>query len=248
MPLVPTAVARVFTLACPPQPDHAGKSMSLGEFLEGLIRVASLRYSVLEEKPDMLTSLRMLLEEKILPMAAEMSADPFLAVWHHKTFLQMLAHKSNLLIKSFKSLANMDPDMKFYTMSLKEWTMFIQKLNIAAQGFTHRDTKNAFWRAQGAFAPEFGTMVALKEREEFLEKLHATDELEVRARDFFQISALFDLPLSQRVLTSAARCGTTGCGQRQHTGDELPGVCRGRGASGAAAVLEHAARGPTRPS
>merc|ERR1739848_216696 len=38
--------------------------------------------------------------------------------------------------------------------------------------------KDTFWRAQGAWAPEFGTMVALKEREEFLEKLHATDEQE----------------------------------------------------------------------
>lgn len=154
--------------------------MDLGEFLEALIRVAVVRYSVLEEKPDMLTSLRMLLEEKILPMAADVHADPFLAVWHDKKFLTMLSHKGNVLVKAFKSLSNVDPDMKFYTMSLREWTAFIQKLNIAAQGFSQRDIKNTFWRAQGSFAPEFGTMVALKEREEFLEKLHATEDMEVR--------------------------------------------------------------------
>jgi hypothetical protein len=84
----------------------------------------------------------------------------------------------NLLAVVSPGVANVDPDMQFYTMSLKEWTYFVQKLNIASQGFTQRDVKNTFWRAQGAFAPEFGTMVALKEREEFLEKLHATDEME----------------------------------------------------------------------
>jgi len=126
----------------------------------------------------MLESLRLLLEEKILPMAADAHADPFLGIWHNKDFLTMLAHQGGMLIKAFTCLANVDPDMKFYTMSLKEWTIFVQKLNIAGQGFAQRDTKNTFWRAQGAFAPEFGTMVAMKEREEFLEKLHATDEQE----------------------------------------------------------------------
>jgi hypothetical protein len=169
-----------YSFPWPPQPDHSGKDMDLGEFLEALIRVAVVRYSVLEEKTDMLTALRMLLEEKILPMAADAHADPFLAVWHDKKFMAMLSHKGNVLIKAFKTMSNVDPDMKFYTMSLKEWTSFIQKINIAAQGFTHRDIKNTFWRAQGSFAPEFGTMVALKEREEFLEKLHATEEMEVR--------------------------------------------------------------------
>lgn len=155
--------------------------MDLAEFLEALIRVAVVRYSIMEEKPDMLTALRTLLEEKILPMASDAHADPFLAVWHDKRFMTMLSHKGNVLVKTFKILANLDPDMKFYTMSLKEWTIFIQKLNIKAQGFTHREIKNTFWRAQGAFAPDFGSMVALKEREEFLERLHAEDELEVSA-------------------------------------------------------------------
>ena len=155
--------------------------MDVGEFLEALIRVAVVRYAVEEERPNMLESLRMMLNDKILPMAADVHADPFLAVWHQKEFMTMLAHKGNLLIKAFTCLSNVDPDMKFYTMSLKEWTMFIQKLNISGQGFNQRDIKNTFWRAQGAFAPEFGTMVAIKEREQFLEDLHATDEQEVRA-------------------------------------------------------------------
>ena len=94
--------------------------------------------------------------------------------------MTLLSHEGNVLVKAFKAVANVDPDMKFYTMSLKEWTMFITKLNIASAGFSQRDIKNTFWRAQGSFAPEFGSMVALKEREEFLEQLHATDDMDVR--------------------------------------------------------------------
>lgn len=163
-----------------PSPDHSGKDMDLGEFIEALIRVAAVRYAVEEPVPDMLESLRMLLEEKIIPKAAETHADPFLGIWHNKDFLTMLAHQGGMLIKAFTCLANVDPDMKFYTMSLKEWSIFVQKLNIAGQGFQNKDVKNTFWRAQGAWTGEgfLGAQGALKEREEFLEKLHATDEQE----------------------------------------------------------------------
>ena len=161
-----------------PSPDSSDKSMDLGEFMEALIRVAETRYAVEDPRPDMVESLRMLLEEKILPMAADAHADPFLGVWHSKDFLNRLAHKSQLLTKAFTSVSNVDADMHFFTMSLKEWTIFVNKLNIVGDGFAQRSIKDTFWRAQGAWAPEFGTMVALKEREEFLEKLHATDEQE----------------------------------------------------------------------
>lgn len=227
-----------------PQPDHSGRDMNLGEFLEALIRVAVVRYEVLEEKPDMLAALRMLLEEKILPMAADTHADPFLAVWHHKDFMTMLSHEGNLLVKAFTAVANVDPDMKYYTMSLKEWTLFITKLNIASAGFTQRDIKNTFWRAQGSFAPEFGTMVALKEREEFLEKLHATDDVDVRA------TCVCTLRFPRSLVASASivlmRYGTAGkCGFWQHTRDELPGIRRGCGARITGPVLAHLARGQT---
>ena len=161
-----------------PSPDSSDKSMDLGEFMEALIRVAETRYAVEDPRPDMVESLRMLLEEKILPMAADAHADPFLGVWHSKDFLNRLAHKSQMLTKAFTSVSNVDADMHFFTMSLKEWTVFVNKLNIVGDGFAQRSIKDTFWRAQGAWAPEFGTMVALKEREEFLEKLHATDEQE----------------------------------------------------------------------
>jgi len=161
-----------------PSPDSSDKSMDLGEFMEALIRVAETRYAVEDPRPDMVESLRMLLEEKILPMAADAHADPFLGVWHSKDFLNRLAHKSQMLTKAFTSVSNVDADMHFFTMSLKEWTIFVNKLNIVGDGFAQRSIKDTFWRAQGAWAPEFGTMVALKEREEFLEKLHATDEQE----------------------------------------------------------------------
>ena len=139
---------------------------------------AETRYAVEDPRPDMVESLRMLLEEKILPMAADAHADPFLGVWHSKDFLNRLAHQSQMLTKAFTSVSNVDADMHFFTMSLKEWTVFVNKLNIVGDGFAQRSIKDTFWRAQGAWAPEFGTMVALKEREEFLEKLHATDEQE----------------------------------------------------------------------
>ena len=63
-----------------PSPDSSDKSMDLGEFMEALIRVAETRYAVEDPRPDMVESLRMLLEEKILPMAADTHADPFLGV------------------------------------------------------------------------------------------------------------------------------------------------------------------------
>ena len=92
----------------------------------------------------MSTFKRMLLEEKILPMAADAHADPFLGVWHSKDFLNRLAHKSQMLTKAFTSVSNVDADMHFFTMSLKEWTVFVNKLNIVGDGFAQRSIKDTF--------------------------------------------------------------------------------------------------------
>eukprot|EP01043_Picozoa_sp_COSAG02_P037952 COSAG02_NODE_2889_length_7801_cov_2.407114_4_plen_341_part_00 len=77
-----------------PLPDHAGRAMELGEFLEALIRVANVRYAIEEDHPDLLERLRRLLDEKILPQALDLHADPFLRVWHSKKFVELLGHYS----------------------------------------------------------------------------------------------------------------------------------------------------------
>ena len=89
---------------------------------------------------------------------------------------------SRLLNRAFKKFANMDHDMHFFTMSLKEWKYFCSVLEITtgkAAVVTQRQIRQSFWRAQGAFAPDHGAAVAVKEREEFLEKISADPEEEV---------------------------------------------------------------------
>lgn len=77
-----------------PLPDHGGRAMDLGEFLASLIRVANLRYGNDPDCPSLLESVRKLLVDKILPQALDVHADPFLRVWHTKSFMQILAHHS----------------------------------------------------------------------------------------------------------------------------------------------------------
>ena len=78
----------------------------------------------------------------------------------------------------------MDHDMHFFTMSLKEWQFFCSELEITTghkDAVTQRQIRQSFWRAQGAFAPDHGSAVAMKEREDFLEKMSANSEDEVSA-------------------------------------------------------------------
>ena len=72
--------------------------------------------------------------------------------------------------------------MHFFTMSLKEWQVFCSELEITtghADSVTQRQIRLSFWRAQGSFAPDHGSAVAMKEREQFLEKMSANPEDEV---------------------------------------------------------------------
>eukprot|EP01043_Picozoa_sp_COSAG02_P037951 COSAG02_NODE_2889_length_7801_cov_2.407114_3_plen_179_part_00 len=76
----------------------------------------------------------------------------------------------------------MDHDLHFFTMSLTEWKFFVSELGVTghnACGITQRQIRQSFWRAQGSFAPEHGSAAAMKEREDFLQKLNVTSEEDV---------------------------------------------------------------------
>jgi hypothetical protein len=135
--------------------DHSARSMDLGEFMEGLIRVAEVRYAVEDPPVPLLERLEKLLLEKILPNATEPFADPFRQLLQSKPFRVLLVQKRLPLLKGFKAFAVTDPDMSFHTMSLREWTSFVEILQLGKR-FKHRQNRDTFWRAQGAFGAPAG--------------------------------------------------------------------------------------------
>jgi len=74
------------------------------------------------------------------------------------------------MLKVFKLFSVVDSDMHFHTMSIKEWGIFVSKLQFKGDTFNHRNSRDVFWRAQGAFD-------SVKEREEFLTSLGASEDM-----------------------------------------------------------------------
>lgn len=131
--------------------------------------VADVRYAIEDPPVPLSERLEKLLTEKILPNATEPFEDPFRNVVMSLPYRTLLVHKRLVLLKAFQAFAVMDPDMSFHTMSLKEWTAFVDALGLPGTAFSHRQSRNTFWRAQGAFEN-------LAEREEFIDKLGGNDD------------------------------------------------------------------------
>ena len=134
-----------------------------------LNRVADVRYAVEDPPVPLAERLEKLLTEKILPNATEPFEDPFRNVVTSLPFRTFLVHKRLILQKGFHAFAVMDPDMSFHTMSLKEWGAFVDAMGLPGSAFSRRQSRNTFWRAQGAFDN-------LSEREEFIDKLGGNED------------------------------------------------------------------------
>eukprot|EP01050_Picozoa_sp_SAG11_P010254 SAG11_NODE_1017_length_6163_cov_6.440303_4_plen_141_part_00 len=107
-----------------------------------------MRYSIEEDIP-LVDRIEKLLHEKLLPSADAPFADRFRGCLSSKQYIQALQSRRSLLLKVFKTQSVVDADMQFHTMSVKEWGNFVGKLGLKA--FSHRQSRDVFWRAQGAF-------------------------------------------------------------------------------------------------
>ena len=132
-----------------------------------------VRYSIDDEPVPLYERIEKLLHEKLIPNAdapfqvrrrtrangqrwltrgrACSSQDPFRNCLHSKVYINMLHSKRNLLLRVFKLFSVIDSDMHFHTMSVKEWGFFVSKLHFKGDEFTHRASRDVFWRSQGAF-------------------------------------------------------------------------------------------------
>merc|ERR1712166_1288795 len=82
-----------------PEPDHNNRNMDLSEFLEALIRVAEVRYSIDDEPVPLYERIEKLLHEKLIPNADAPFQDPFRNCLHSTVYINMLHSKRNLLLR-----------------------------------------------------------------------------------------------------------------------------------------------------